>query len=388
MEQEAEYLLHLLGAFIRQEKPRDPGALDLKRLKYLAHIHSVTGILGYMAAQHKLFPAEGSAFRTECMATISGFSQRAALAELFFEKLAEEGIDHILMKGFVVKDYYPIPELRTYGDLDIVIRRADREKCHALMQALGYRVKTDWEPVYSYVRPMEHYELHTELLETDISASVDCRDYFSDPWRYAAAEGRRYRFDPEYHFLYLLAHLAKHVAGSGAGARMYLDLAAFIRHFEGKLDWAWIGAELEKTRLAAFANTALAFVERYFGVESPIPLKPVEDEVLEALASMTAGGGVFGKVGLDSGVNALKDQTDRTTRLQTVARRLFPAAKTIETRYTYLQKRPWLLPAAWVHRLLLTRSTLKDHAREARSILKADREEAGKLRRFYREIGL
>lgn len=389
MEKESEYLFHLLGAFVREEKPQDADGMNLEELKHLAHIHSVLGIFGYMAMKHRLFPEELSSFRENCMATISAFNQRAARAELLFDELACRGIDYVLMKGYILKDYYPVPELRTYGDIDLVIRREDRERTHALMQDLGYRVKTDWEPVYSYVGPMEHYELHTELLETDISEAVDCRDYFRDLWQHVAPDGdHRYRFTPEFHFLYLLAHLAKHVTGSGAGARMYLDLAACIRHFGEELDWSWVRVELEKTRLADFANTALTFVETYFGVKSPLPLTAVDTDVLEELARITADGGIFGRVGLDSGVNTLKDQAENATRLQTVFRRLFPAAKTIETRYTYLQGNPWLLPVAWIHRLFRTRETWSEHTQEAKSILHADLKEVRSARQLQDSIGL
>lgn len=68
--------------------------------------------------------------------------------------------------------------------------------------------------------------------------------------------------------------------------------------------------------------------------------------------------------------------------------RLFPAADTIQNRYTYLQKYPWLLPAAWVHRLVKTRGRFHDHTVEARGILSANKEAVQKLSRVYEAIGL
>ena len=389
MERESEYLFHLLGAYVRRETPRRPEGVALEKLRRLAYIHSVTGVFGYMVMKYRLFPEQTASFRRECMATINLFGQRVGRAEIFLQKLEERGIDHVLMKGYVLKDYYPVPELRTFGDIDMVIRSQDREKCHRLMLELGYQVKTDWEPVYSYVRPMEHYELHTELLETDISESVDCRAYFRDLWRHTACKnGHRYEFAPEFHFIYLLVHLAKHVMASGAGARMYLDLAAFICHHGDSADWQWVCGELRKIGLEDFANTALAFVEQHLGVASPIALRPVDEDVLEAVASMTADGGIFGRMGLDSGVNTMKEQGEEVSRLRSVLRRLFPAAETIQSRYTYLQNRPWLLPVAWVHRLFRTKGSWSDHAREARGILQADLEEVRAARQLQENIGL
>ena len=387
MEKEPEYLLHLLGAFVRGEAPEGAEGMELEKLRYLAHIHSVEGIFSYMAMKYGLFPVERGAFRAQCMAVIGGYAKRAALAQILFGEFSRRGIDHVLMKGYVLKDYYPVPELRTFGDIDVVIRPEDREKCHVLMQELGYQVKADWEPVYSYTKPLEYYEFHTELLETDISDHLDCREYFRDLWDHTVSTGERsFEFTPEFHFLYLLAHLAKHVRGSGAGARMYLDLAAFILHFGDQADWAWIAGELEKTGLGTFANTALSFVERYFGVKSPLKLKPVGTDTLEALADLTAEGGVFGRFALSGGTVTLR--SEETGRVAAIGRRLFPAAKTIESRYTYLQKRPWLLPVAWVHRVVRTWSKLGGHAAEAKDILSADEAEVRRQRRMLREIGL
>ena len=387
MEKESEYLLHLLGAYVRGEAPESGSGMELEKLKHLAKIHSVEGVFAYMAMKHGLFPAERGAFRAQCMAVIGGYAKRAALADMLFGEFSRRGIDHVRMKGYVLKDYYPVPELRTFGDIDVVIRPEDREKCHGLMRELGYQVKTDWEPVYSYTKPLEYYEFHTELLETDISDVLDCREYFRDLWRHTVSTGEHaFEFTPEFHFLYLLAHLAKHVRGSGAGARMYLDLAAFILHFGEKADWSWIAGELEKTGLAAFANTALSFVERYFGVKSPLELKPVGVDTLEALADLTAEGGVFGRFALSGGTVTLR--SEETGRVAAIRKRLFPAAKTIESRYTYLQKRPWLLPVAWVHRVVRTWGKLGGHAAEAKDILSADEAEVRRQRRMLREIGL
>lgn len=390
MDRESEYLLHLMGAYLRNEAPRIRSDLDWTRIVDLAQIHSLVGVLGYMVTSYPLCSEEMSAgLRRGCMMTMAQFAHRTALAQMLCEELAGQGIDHILMKGYVLREYYPIPELRTFGDIDMVIRPSDREKSHALMARLGYDVKTDWEPVYSYTKANEHYELHTELMETDISERMDFRAYFRDLWQYAEPAGdHSYRFQPEFHFLYLLAHLAKHIRGSGAGIRMYMDVAVFIRHFGDTLDWAWIRKELEKLHFAEFANTVLAFIQKYFNVESPISGGGVEAAVLETLAEYTVSGGVFGRSGADSGTITLKQEKKPTSRLGTIAHRLFPPVRTIERRYTYLKKHPWLLPAAWIHRLVKSRSMLGQHASEARQILSADSDEVCRLRNMMKNIGL
>lgn len=394
MERENDYLLHLLGAYLREEEPQIWEDVDWAKLVQLAQIHCVTGILGYMTMSWPICLDEQMkvSLRSVCLNTIALFARRAALADVFSQTLSRNGIDHILMKGYILREYYPVPELRTFGDIDIVIRPQDREKSDVLLHDLGYHLETDWEPVFSYTRDVEYYEIHTEIMEVNVSDKADYRGYFRDPWQHTESFGDcRYQFKPEFHFLYLLTHIAKHVTGSGAGVRMYLDVAAFLRRFGASLDWNWIRQELEKLRFTDFTNIVLLLVQEAFGVESPIPLQAVEEETMRSFLEFTMDGGVFGRVGRDSGAESMKKQSrgrEKISRIGTVARRLFPAAKTIENRYTYLQDKPWLLPAAWIHRLVKTRNTWQQHTEEVQNILTADKEEVRKIQRLYEKLGL
>lgn len=246
--------------------------------------------------------------------------------------------------------------------------------------------------MYSYRREEEYYEFHTRIMEVDVSDKADYRGYFDDVWSHVTQKnGKALQLTPEFHFLYLITHLAKHLVGSGAGLRMYLDLAAFILHFQDTLDWAFARRELETLRLWPFANMALTLVSRGFGVESPMPLEPVDEKIWDTFLKLTLDGGVFGRSGTDSGTTALKTQNRgrrQASRVGTLTKRLFPSAKTIESRYTYLQKRHWLLPVAWVHRLIKTGNAWDTHRKEARNIMTADLDAVEQLKALYRQMGL
>lgn len=388
LEQEYTNFLRLMGAFLREEAPHFPEEPDWKAQLELARVHSLSGILGYMVTEYDLCPSLTPVARNLCMSTISAFTQRDALTRRFSQSLSRQGIDHILMKGYVVKDCYPIPQLRTYGDIDLVIRQEDREKCHAFLVQQGFQVKTDWEPVYAYTRGQEFYEIHTQLLDADIPGNVWVRQWFSHPWENASVSGEHvYQFSNEYHFLYLLAHLAKHITGSGAGLRLYMDIALYLRRFGDSMDWGIIRRGLGDMQLTTFADSILCFIERYFGIKSPLKANTSE-EVLEELANVTLSGGVFGREGQSSGTLTMKTQSPDATPGGALLRRLFPSAKTIESRYTYLQKRPWLLPVAWIHRLIRTRKDFRSHRLEAVSLWQADKSQVQQAQRLNRDIGL
>ena len=42
----------------------------------------------------------------------------------------ENSVDCMPIKGFVIKNYYPSAEMRTMGDIDILIRPAEYKKIH------------------------------------------------------------------------------------------------------------------------------------------------------------------------------------------------------------------------------------------------------------------
>lgn len=393
METEYTYLLHLLGAYLREETPETSENVDWEALLSLAQIHSVTGIVGYMGRKYPICPdpQRGPAFRGLCMGTISLFSRRFALAQAMVQALEDAGIDHILMKGFVLRDCYPVPELRTFTDIDLVIRPEDRAKCHELMLSLGFAVKDDWEPVYSYYRGDEYYEIHTQIMEIDVSEKADYRGYFADAWAHAVpASAHSYRFTPEFHFLYMLIHIAKHIHGSGAGIRMYLDVAAFLQHQGTALDWGWINSQLQTLKLYDFACVVLSAVERWFGIGCPMDFPPVAEDVLDIFTEFTLEAGVFGHHNRDGALAQMKhqEQDAPASRAKLLLRMAFPRAQTIQSRYTYLQDKPWLLPVAWVHRFVKTRSGTGHHLETARQIISADTEEVDRLKTLIKDIGL
>lgn len=393
MNAESTYLLHLLRCFVQREKPK-PFDGDWKKLIELSDIHSVAGIVGYLVMETpELCPQPvQTRLKKACLSTIAIQTRRAAAMERLIEKMNEQKLDHLLFKGYIVKDYYRLPELRTYGDIDFLIRKEDRRTSDALMTALEYERKTDWEPVFSYEKKEEYYEIHTDVMEVNVSEKADYRGYFSHIWDGALLhDGHTYELIPEYHLLYLLTHIAKHIHSYGAGIRMYLDIAAFLQHFDGKLNRDYLRDELEKLGFQDFANMVFTLVEQCFGVESPLPLRNVEPAVLEDFLEYTIAGGVFGFEGRNQGAVYLKKESrdgEELSRSAALMHRLFPSAQRLEKRYTYLQGKPWLLPFAWAHRLVKTRDKLEQHARQAKEIMTADEEEVRKLRRIYEEIGL
>lgn len=387
-----EQFIYIIQCFIHKVRPDIQVIGNSGKLRYLAGIHGLTAVLDYINILYPdVFPeypkeeAGRSLTRAACLMALKN-----AQMEETEKLLSGHGISYIPFKGYVLKRLYPEPELRSFGDVDILIHSDDRKKCNDCLLNAGYTLCKDWEPVYSYRKGNLYLEVHTELLDTEISSRVRCREFFKkDPWGNTVQTGYcRQEFSAEYHFLYLIAHIAKHISGSGAGIRMYLDLALFLEHTP-EMDWNWLIKALEETRLIHLSSHIFLLLERCFGIKIPVEYDRPEDEKYLLFLEYTMEAGTFGFENRGRGSIIMKKKSvEESGPVAVIMEKLFPSADTLKARYRYLQKAPWLLPAAWVHRFILTGRKATSHMQEAKAIMYADPEETERLIRIQEELGL
>lgn len=409
---ETEYLLAVLKGFMHQYSPGVFTGSWCSLIK-LAEKQAVTGMLGYLAEQ---FPdmidmageeQENAIWRkylkNQYLNTLVLYTQRAEWMNERMEQMNSLGINHMLLKGIVIRNYYPMIELRTFCDIDILIAPEDRNRCDAWMMKEGFRRKTDWEPVYSYYKGNEFYEIHTELIEKHLTEKTAYVRFTQEIWKHAVKKEHTHTWEmeKEYHLVYLLTHLAKHIEGTGAGIRMYLDLALMIEAEKAHLDWEKIRELCKQLGIVRFAWVVLTFLDRYLDVkldekvmtlleqttensektaadtddsiDDPI-IDPMDGPeaalVAEKLLQYTFSGGSFGRITERSGI------------------KLLPGAERLEKRYTYLHNRPWLLPLAWVHRIVKNSSRWRECIGELRAVIKLDQQKFKEWKTLEKQLGL
>ena len=388
-------IVSILKHFISGDKIVDVSKIiDWDKFRRLAEINSISGIVGFVFEQtdsENIPQGVRQRFSEAFLSTITLSTMRDEAMKKLEKQLDRQGIDHLVFKGLTVKNVYPIPELRTFGDIDFAIRASERDRCHNLMMKLGFHIHDDWEPVYSYYNGYESYEIHTQLLDSNLNDKANYQDYFRDFWTHAIQIGdHSFILEPEFHLMFLLVHIAKHLYCSGAGIRMYMDIAFFIRTYRTTIDWVHFEKEVKLLNLSGFVNSVFSAVESWFEVESPIILSPVDESFMDEFLSFTLNGGVFGYNGKAAKLSQVRKNSygQSVKRLDTLRKRAFPSVDTIKSRYTYLDGKPWLLPAAWVHRFFKKKGTIVEYVGESKRIIKANKKDVVELNDFYRKIGL
>lgn len=181
-----------------------------------------------------------------------------------------------------------------------------------------------------------------------------------------SGKSRRY-FSLEDHFIFLCFHLAKHLNSTGAGIRMVMDIALYLKAYQEQMDWKYIWEECRKVRLDVFVETLLQACREWFGSPAGAETGKTEaagsatgnapdKEVLGHLAAYIMTGGVFGFERDDSirrlrkGIDARTDRASVLIRAKALWKIAFPQRKHMAYFMPAVERHPALLPLAWIRR--------------------------------------
>ena len=146
-------LIEILSAFVNDKKPKFNTECSAPKLYEIAKRQTVTGIVSYVLRKYGYEDILSQDNRLELAfdKTVTQFVRKEMDAVRLMAMLTSAEIPHITFKGFVVRECYPVPELRTYSDIDIIIKKEDRDRCHKLMLEKGYSFSVmDGGAVYGY----------------------------------------------------------------------------------------------------------------------------------------------------------------------------------------------------------------------------------------------
>ena len=356
MTREQEFFIQVLSDHLAGRKTDHSDGLDWAEIMKLSRSHQVDGIVFYQCRD--LIPQEiRSSFEQAFGATLYYYTNRKLAMEEIAAALRAAKLPFFTVKGFAVAQYYPLPALRTMGDCDIIVHQADMQAAVAVLQGLGFRGSEQTTvQQWGCDRNGLHFELHDSLVQNGEFTTGDQVKFFNTFDPYITGEG----LDWSFHFLFLLMHLRKHFLNYGVGFRQFMDLAAIIKNGP-ELRWDWMREKLEQLHLLRFACVCCSMLKSWFGISAPLEAQPLEPELEKKLTEMILHGGVFGF----ADENNFSNYSRTALAKARVPRWLKPFVSLLHSAFpeydmmrgypgcSYLNGRPYLLPAAWLHRFLI-----------------------------------
>lgn len=361
MDKNGTYFLQLLAAFLKGEKPSAPDNVDWNQVFELSRIHFLSGAV-YLSIQK--LPGEQrppkeilKRFTSAFYNTLMRSERQNALIEETATKLSEMEIPHIFIKGAVLRKYYSVAEMRTLGDIDLMIYHEDQCKADAALKEIGCILKSKGGDDRHYVKDDLLMEVHYKVNDKHIRTGSGRMGYFDRMWEHASAVGGGFTYELEenYQLIYLISHIAKHLYNYGCGVRMLADIAVILDHDCGRLDFDSVFSELKKIGLDVFALHIFALCKRCFNVPDTVPIAEMTETDYRKVMDYILEGGTFGFHGRGPAVNLIRREYESTdsekkAHFRALWHKIFINRDELRILYPRLARHVFLIPLAWTAR--------------------------------------
>ncbi len=365
MQKNSIILIQLLSAAISGKSPILPELAPDWPVIYeeaLAHqVHTLLfPVIEKLPAELKPEPALLSSWKNDMLREGTFQIQHVEQMVRVFQYFKEQGIPLIALKGLILRNYYPVKELRIMGDADVLIRYEDLKRAHVALVKLGYKKGEFSERHIVYtLEGFPDIELHTLLTEnSDMESKAD---FTSHVWDNTSTElldtTPVLSLSVKDQTLHQIFHIVHHICSGGIGLRQLCDFTLFTAFHAKDIIWENIISELELYGYDKFTRTLLAICQDLFDVLLPDELLPVEEEQAlyyrNKLTEDILEAGTFGKRTDERAAsrNILRYiKGGKRTTIFNLIRFLFPIPAQLRYRYRYAKKYPFLLPIAWIHR--------------------------------------
>lgn len=286
--------------------------------------------------------------------------------EIVFNEFSKENVPVIVLKGLVVREYYPQPEQRSMSDADIFVKAKDLNKSKKILIDLGYtEIDAEASHHIKYIKsgyPM--IELHWHVMKRD--GFSDELDLFEDDiWdrtiEVKVKGAKVLSLGYEDLALHLCMHMAAHLAASGFGVRQIADLVLLVEKKGHLIDWTLFINKAEEFGFKKFIIIMFKICNILFSMDIPKEMavyKIDDEEMFESLISTIFDGGVYGKKDMASNfANQVafnykgKDSNATIGAIRRYFRFIFPSIETMSDKYSYARKIRILTPIAWIHHL-------------------------------------
>lgn len=264
--------------------------------------------------------------------------RKSILFLMLSDKMRQNGLTPLVVKGIVCRNLYPNPDLRTSNDEDLFIPREQFQKMDEFLRNEGFmrdeliEGKDYQEVPYKNLSNGLYLELHMNLFAQESGAYGHFNELFADAFDTCIEteiQGSKVlTLNVREHFLYLVCHSLKHFLHSGFGIRQACDMIYFAKNYHDQFDWEEMG--LTKPSDIDIDCTALL------------------DDMLD--------GGIFGQNDMNrvhsANITLNAAEHEKASAASGIAASLFPDKEYMKTNYDYARKYPFLLPVAYIQRIL------------------------------------
>ena len=197
------------------------------------------------------------------------------------DTIRKHGIETLVLKGTHTAQYYPNPELREFGDLDLYFYDKHDEADRIAEKELGVTVSNDahHHSKYNYrgVTVESHYDfLNTHYPPSNRRYEALLKELVFNPTNSSPKLGevpvRAEEYVSTFELLFLLRHMACHFAASRITLRDLVDWTLTCQALHDKVDWDKVNTMVKDFGMEPFVATLTDIASQRLGYSVTLPL--------------------------------------------------------------------------------------------------------------------
>ncbi|MBR4505685.1 MAG: nucleotidyltransferase family protein [Bacteroidales bacterium] len=187
------------------------------------------------------------------------------------DTMSRNGIDTLVLKGTHTAQYYPVPELREFGDLDLYFYNRHDEADRVAQKSLRVIVSNE-----------AHHHSKYDYRGVTVESHYDFINVHYPP------SNRRYEAmlkelapSPTFEVLFLLRHMAGHFAAARITLRDLVDWTLTCRALNDKVDWGRVQDIATEYGMSSFVRALSLVAEHQLGIPMPLQLSNGPDDIAD-----------------------------------------------------------------------------------------------------------
>lgn len=342
-----DYLAHLvMSQLSKMDPPELPDDISIDEVIEIARRNHMEYMIFSALICTDGIPEEKKEFlrsriKNSVMRTLIQKTEANTISALF----EKAGIKNQLLKGSILKDIYPSPEMREMSDIDILVDDRMMDDVKKILEDRGYTCveQVRQHDVYTK-KPFLIVEAHSDLYDKTVDSNQF--QYFASFERTTLKEGTKftYEFPVEDFYVYLMAHMAKHFYAMGCGIRNLVDVFVYLEKYGRSMNMEYVHEQLKKCGIDEFTMHIETLAEKWLTCSE-------HDVFYDELFQYMLDSGIYGKG--ENGIwNKFSEQDQNLSGLKKTLKcwYLFPPYDYLIKYFPWIEGRKWLVPIAWIVR--------------------------------------
>lgn len=337
--------------------------IDFKELFRLSVDHNIVSLIYYGLSRTEIIkkiPGEViNDFKKSTFFASSYQLKHVKNITKLLDEFSKNDVEVVILKGLVVRNFYPRPEFRTMSDADIVVKEDKLSEAINLIEKLGY-IETGRSDVdIGFTNGDSRVELHWNLISKDkLKGGEEFEKQIWNNLIEVEVEGSKaLSLNYEDLAVHLMVHLLKHLSYKGCGIRYFCDIVLIFENKQDEINMDSFMNKIREYNLEKSTKIILYICKRYLGMDINYSIDiedKINEEYLQLLMDDILNHGVFGKSNKKEEVarSLAFYSENELSPIKKYIRVFIPEKEKIMINYPYSNKYKILLPIAYVHRLI------------------------------------